>query len=149
MSKSKYCICVGTCVQHEIWENKSKPSFELNGKQKLGTICQITKHTIEKLKQTKNMSKEELTFDEWYDLYEDEINIELAENGADREMDFDPELEFEKRYQEYMEEIDISIDDRALQKQYIIERMDKYLMKYSTDDLLDLYLNIKEKAYKK
>ena len=95
------------------------------------------------------MSKEELTFDEWYDLYEDEINIELAENGADREMDFDPELEFEKRYQEYMEEIDISIDDRALQKQYIIERMDKYLMKYSTDDLLDLYLNIKEKAYKK
>jgi|TARA_R110000787_G_scaffold94421_3_gene197161 hypothetical protein len=95
------------------------------------------------------MSKEELTFDEWYDLYEDEINIELAENGADREMDFDPELEFEKRYQEYMEEIDISIDDKALQKQYIIERMDKYLMKYSTDDLLDLYLNIKEKAYKK
>ena len=95
------------------------------------------------------MSKEELTFDEWYDLYEDEINIELAENGADREMDFDPELEFEKRYQEYMEEIDISIDDRALQKQYIIERMDKYLMKYLTDDLLDLYLNIKEKAYKK
>ena len=95
------------------------------------------------------MSKEELTFDEWYDLYEYEINIELAENGADREMDFDPELEFEKRYQEYMEEIDISIDDKALQKQYIIERMDKYLMKYSTDDLLDLYLNIKEKAYKK
>ena len=48
MSKSKYCICVGACVQHEIWENKSKPSFALNGKQKLGTICQITKHTIEK-----------------------------------------------------------------------------------------------------
>ena len=43
----------------------------------------------------------------------------------------------------------IEIDGKALQKQYIIERMDKYLMKYSTDDLLDLYLNIKEKAYKK
>jgi len=48
------------------------------------------------------MSKEELTFDEWYNLYEDEINIELAENGADREVDFDPELEFEVRYQKYL-----------------------------------------------
>ena len=48
------------------------------------------------------MSKEELTFDEWYNLYEDEINIELAENGADREMDFDSELEFEIRYQNYL-----------------------------------------------
>jgi hypothetical protein len=53
------------------------------------------------LQKTK-MSKEELTFDEWYNLYEDEINIELAENGADREMDFDPELEFEIRYQKYL-----------------------------------------------
>ena len=37
-----------------------------------------------------------------YNLYEDEINIELAENGADREMDFDPELEFEIRYEDYL-----------------------------------------------
>ena len=54
MTKSEYCICVGTCAQYEIWENKPKPSFELNGKQKLGTICQITKHTIEKLNQNKD-----------------------------------------------------------------------------------------------
>ena len=47
------------------------------------------------------MSKE-LTFDEWYSLNEDEINIELAENGADREMDFDSETEFEIRYQKYL-----------------------------------------------
>ena len=47
------------------------------------------------------MSKE-LNFDEWYCLHEDEINIELAENGADREMDFDPELEFEIRYEDYL-----------------------------------------------
>lgn len=47
------------------------------------------------------MGKEELTFDEWYDLYEDEISIELAEIGADREMDFDVELEFQDRYQKY------------------------------------------------
>ena len=46
-------------------------------------------------------NKEELTFDEWYDLYEDEISIELAEIGADREMDFDVELEFQDRYQKY------------------------------------------------
>lgn len=42
-----------------------------------------------------------LNFDDWYEINEEEIYIELAENGADREMDFDPELEFEIRYQEY------------------------------------------------
>ena len=47
------------------------------------------------------MSKK-LNFDEWYSLCENEINIELAENGADREMDFDSELEFEIRYQKYL-----------------------------------------------
>ena len=48
------------------------------------------------------MNREELTFDEWYSLNEDEINIELAETGADREMDFDVEMEFEIRYQKYI-----------------------------------------------
>jgi len=62
------------------------------------------------LQKTK-MSKEELTFDEWYNLYEDEINIELAENGADREMDFDPELEFEIRYQKYLNQNKDERDD--------------------------------------
>ena len=47
----------------------------------------------------------ELNFDEWYCLHEDEINIELAEIGSDREMDFDPELEFEVRYQKYLNQI--------------------------------------------
>lgn len=42
------------------------------------------------------------TFDEWYFANEDRINIELAESGADREMDFDPEKEFERRYDEYL-----------------------------------------------
>jgi len=46
---------------------------------------------------------ETLDFEEWFGVYEDEINIELAESGADRELDFDPELEFEKRYQEYLD----------------------------------------------
>jgi hypothetical protein len=43
-----------------------------------------------------------LTFNEWYDLNEELINIELAENGADREMDFNCEDEFEKRYEIYL-----------------------------------------------
>lgn len=44
-----------------------------------------------------------LKFEEWINIYEDEINIELAENGADREMDFDPEMEFQKRYDKYVD----------------------------------------------
>ncbi len=43
-----------------------------------------------------------LEFEEWYELFEDEINIELAETGADREMDFDSEREFDKRYEMYL-----------------------------------------------
>ena len=44
----------------------------------------------------------ETEYDVW--LYENEeaILIELAENGADREMDFDLESEFDKRYQQYL-----------------------------------------------
>jgi len=42
-----------------------------------------------------------LTFEQWYELNESEINMELAENGADRELDFDSEREFEKRYEKY------------------------------------------------
>jgi len=45
-----------------------------------------------------------LNFEEWYEANEDNINIELAENGADRELDFDSEREFDKRYQKYLED---------------------------------------------
>ncbi len=47
-----------------------------------------------------------LTFEEWYDENEDKIWIELAEIGADREMDFDSEKEFELRYNKYLDEYD-------------------------------------------
>lgn len=43
-----------------------------------------------------------LEYEEWFDKFENEINIELAENGADREMDFNAEREFEKRYDMYL-----------------------------------------------
>ncbi len=46
-----------------------------------------------------------LSFEDWYDRYEEEINIELAELGADRELDFDSEREFEKRYTKYIDSI--------------------------------------------
>ena len=50
------------------------------------------------------MSK--LNFDEWYLIHEDDINIELAESGADRELGFDAELEFEYRYTKYLNSLD-------------------------------------------
>ena len=60
-----------------------------------------------RINELKNKSKmKKLTFEEWYDLNESEIWIELAEIGADREMDFNPEYEFEIRYEDYCNSID-------------------------------------------
>ena len=42
-----------------------------------------------------------LSFEEWYKQNEENINIELAESGADRELDFDSEKEFDDRYIKY------------------------------------------------
>ena len=42
-----------------------------------------------------------LTYEEWVLEYGEEIDIELAENGADRELDFDLEDEYEFRYLAY------------------------------------------------
>tara|TARA_Y100001938_G_C8090964_1_gene435027 strand:- start:2265 stop:2504 length:240 start_codon:yes stop_codon:yes gene_type:complete len=42
-----------------------------------------------------------LDYEEWLAVCKDDIDIELAENGADREMDFDPEEEYYRRYTEY------------------------------------------------
>jgi len=46
-----------------------------------------------------------LNFDDWYDINEEQIYIELTENGSDRELDFDPEKEFDKRYQIYLDDM--------------------------------------------
>ena len=43
-----------------------------------------------------------LKYEDWYDKFENCINIELAEIGADRELDFNSELEFDKRYEMYL-----------------------------------------------
>jgi hypothetical protein len=42
-----------------------------------------------------------LSYMEWFSIHEEDIRIELAESGADREMDFDIEKEFEVRYEDY------------------------------------------------
>jgi hypothetical protein len=44
-----------------------------------------------------------LEFDDWLEYNVDEIDIELAESGADRELDFDSEKEYEARYFKYLD----------------------------------------------
>lgn len=48
------------------------------------------------------VSERFLEYEEWFAEFEDDINIELAETGADRELDFDSEQEFDKRYEMYV-----------------------------------------------
>ncbi len=43
-----------------------------------------------------------LDFAQWYDLNADELFIQFAESGADRELDFDFELAAEKQYEIYL-----------------------------------------------
>lgn len=76
-------------VQHSISE-LDNPSEE--------TVKQIScnEHTCPRLKP--------FSFEQWYDQNEDQVNAELAESGATREMDFDSEREFEKRYEQYLDQ---------------------------------------------
>lgn len=43
-----------------------------------------------------------MSFEEWCEINEDLVNLEISESGADREMDFDSEKEFNKRYEKYL-----------------------------------------------
>jgi len=52
---------------------------------------------------SKSILNMKLSYDEWYSENEEEVYIQLAETGADREMGFDSEREFQKRYQKYLE----------------------------------------------
>ena len=49
-----------------------------------------------------NLTEEDLQYEQWFYENESNILIELAETGADREMDFDLEAEFDKRYEKYL-----------------------------------------------
>lgn len=43
-----------------------------------------------------------LTYEQWYDIYGEEITIRDAETGADREMDYDMSVSLEVAYEEYL-----------------------------------------------
>jgi len=43
-----------------------------------------------------------LTYEEWLAECEEELTIEFAESGRDRELDFDQDLELERRYERYL-----------------------------------------------
>tara|TARA_R100000329_G_scaffold26694_1_gene24932 strand:- start:314 stop:523 length:210 start_codon:yes stop_codon:yes gene_type:complete len=49
-----------------------------------------------------NLDQQRLDYKEWLYVHEDDIMIELAESGADRELDFNLENELHKRYDEYL-----------------------------------------------
>lgn len=49
------------------------------------------------------MRNSPLNFEEWYDVNEEEVYMEAAESGADREMDYDSEKYFEEKYEKYLE----------------------------------------------
>ena len=45
---------------------------------------------------------EKLSFNKWYEINEDAINIKFAETGLDRELDFNCEVEFDLEYELYL-----------------------------------------------
>ena len=49
-----------------------------------------------------NLSEEDIAYMQWFYQNEEQILLELAESGADREMCFDLEAEFDKRYEKYL-----------------------------------------------
>jgi len=48
--------------------------------------------------------KTKMTFEEWLDLNEEDMEIYFAETGVDRELDFNVENELEKLYEKYLKE---------------------------------------------
>ncbi|MCI5157327.1 MAG: hypothetical protein D3906_02615 [Candidatus Electrothrix sp. AUS1_2] len=47
-----------------------------------------------------------MDFDKFLEMFQEEIDIYLAESGADREYDFDSDREYEERYFEYLENLE-------------------------------------------
>jgi len=86
------------------WFESSKYLYDLTEHDEggyLGIDTDKVYKMLEEYHQYKLQSKT-LIFEDWHDIHEDEINTELAENGADRELDFNPEEEFNKRYEIYL-----------------------------------------------
>ena len=50
-----------------------------------------------------------MTYEEFINAFQEQIMIELAESGADRELDFDLESEIEERYLQYCKDNNIKV----------------------------------------
>lgn len=72
--------------------------------------------------------KNVLTFESWIEIHSDEIDIELAENGADRELCFDRHNEYEKRYEQYV----IRCNSHKLNKLSSLQKLITLSMIYSS-----------------
>ena len=48
------------------------------------------------------MEKSKLNFEDWYNLNEEELFIKAAENGEDRELDYNSEDFAEREYEKYL-----------------------------------------------
>jgi Protein of unknown function (DUF4031) len=94
----KWLQSKGTPREHfDICQAKKAKALNLGAEQvgfrKIGELC-----SREEVLKT----KKKLSYEVWLVQNEDEINIELVENGADRELDFNPEREFDIRYEKYL-----------------------------------------------
>lgn len=50
-----------------------------------------------------------LDYEQWYELNADELAIQFAESGADRELDFDPERAAECEYERYLQRFEAQV----------------------------------------
>ena len=53
------------------------------------------------------INNEPLLFPQWYSANEEELLIQFAESGADREIGFDLDRAFEDKYQEYLKNFEL------------------------------------------
>jgi hypothetical protein len=51
-----------------------------------------------------------MTYEEFINTFQEQIMIELAETGADRELDFDLESEMEERYVQYCKDSENTVE---------------------------------------
>ena len=84
-----------------VWE------FELDNQDELDNFIEmlITKE-LNKLRENasiaEHLGQPVMEFEQWLNKYENDMLIEIAENGSDRELDFDAEIFMENRYDDYV-----------------------------------------------
>lgn len=92
---SMRCNICGCLWMHEQAYGKS-PLCPVCEKERLDKVVSWMRDAAEVMKDINFME-----YDEWYASIEAEFDIEMAESGADREYDYDPEQILEDRYETY------------------------------------------------